>query len=584
MVDRQTGKAWLDAAKNGQVETLRAMSKKQPALLHYKQPGIGNSALHWAAAKNQVPAIQWLLEVGVDVNMENGSEGTALHTAAANDAWEAVNKLCKEGCDPSKRDDDGQTARDVAALRDNSKIAAFLETRAHLFKPKARKPPVRWVLHTADDGTMRRAQVVGVETDVAEGEEPFYTIRFEDDSSERNTESSKLVPADPPAPAPMAAAAAAAAADASTEAPPFVGAATEGANAIAGPPTMVDGWMSVPGDKLDVVVDKDLGKAWLDAAKGGDLETMQALLPREPCLQYFRGKGISYGFIGHSALHWAGAKNHTAIIEWLVTECRTNPNVRNNGLGSPLHAAAMGGQLEAAKLLCKLGVDTTLLNSQGNQARDEALHYQFPALAQAIDHFTLARKMLVQQAAGESWAVKAMKGLLATAGLTADYTEKSAFITATTEYLATVLPTAPSAGAGADSSVTKEDKTAAAADAESSTDEEEMAGLMAKMLLKQGKTALGLKEEGNTSFVLKTKEGYHRAAAKYTQALSLVANDDNLKVVLHSNHAECMIQLGRNIKAKISAEAALAIDPSHDKSTKRLEKAVAGIQKDKAGY
>ena len=55
-------------------------------------------------------------------------------------------------------------------------------------------------------------------------------------------------------------------------------------------------------------------------------------------------------------------------------------------------------------------------------------------------------------------------------------------------------------------------------------------------------------------------------------------------VVLHSNHAECMIQLGRNLKAKVSAEAALAIDPAHDKSSKRLEKAVQGIQKDKAGY
>jgi|EP01047_Picozoa_sp_COSAG01_P067915 hypothetical protein len=45
-----------------------------------------------------------------------------------------------------------------------------------------------------------------------------------------------------------------------------------------------------------------------------------------------------------------------------------------------------------------------------------------------------------------------------------------------------------------------------------------------------------------------------------------------------------MIQLGRNIKAKISAQAALAIDPSHEKSKNRLEKAVAGIQRDKAGY
>ena len=76
-----------------------------------------------------------------------------------------------------------------------------------------------------------------------------------------------------------------------------------------------------------------------------------------------------------------------------------------------------------------------------------------------------------------------------------------------------------------------------------------------------------------------------------------------------------MIQLGRNIKGKISAEKALAVDPTvrrpssanatvadycalsaarvanccitavlqHEKSLKRLEKAKAGIEKDKQG-
>ena len=130
--------------------------------------------------------------------------------------------------------------------------------------------------------------------------------------------------------------------------------------------------------------------------------------------------------------------------------------------------------------------------------------------------------------------------------------------------------------------------------------------MMAKLLTKQGKTALGLKEEGNASFKLGTKEvsshrdssvplirsrsrsrsrsrvpaqptwcvggqGYHRAASRYSQGLCLDA-DDALRVVLHSNHAECMIQLGRNMKAKISADAALAIQPDHEKSLKRLQK------------
>jgi|EP01043_Picozoa_sp_COSAG02_P034166 hypothetical protein len=58
-----------------------------------------------------------------------------------------------------------------------------------------------------------------------------------------------------------------------------------------------------------------------------------------------------------------------------------------------------------------------------------------------------------------------------------------------------------------------------------------------------------------------TKEGFHRAASRYGQALCLDP-DDKLRVVLHSNHAECMIQLGRNLKGKVSAEKALAVDPT----------------------
>ena len=67
---------------------------------------------------------------------------------------------------------------------------------------------------------------------------------------------------------------------------------------------------------------------------------------------------------------------------------------------------------------------------------------------------------------------------------------------------------APPAPVGRDSSITvaPEKGAAAADDSDSSTDEEEMNDVMAKLLTKQGKTALGLKEEGNASFKLGTKE------------------------------------------------------------------------------
>jgi hypothetical protein len=357
---------------------------------------------------------------------------------------------------------------------------------------------VEWVLHTDADGTQRRAQIVhkGVEN-LAPGEDPYYTIRFED-GTERNTVPEKLVPTEAPAVAPIPE-------TGPPLIPPAAAATAEPEPAeVAGPPVLQDGWMVVPTG--DVLVDKEVGVPWFDAAKAGDLATLQRLLAQEPCLLYYRGKGISYGFVGHCALHWAAAKGHVAVVKWLIEEQKVNPNVRNNGDGTPLHAAGMGGQHETGRLLCELGIDTTLRNSQGNQARDEALHYQHPDLAQTIDHFTLARKMIKERDAGESWSIKNMKGLLASAKLSYDFSEKAEFIAASTAYLDGIRPEAPDAPSGKDSSVTVktavEGGSEAAGDESESTDEEEIGSMMAKLLVKQGKTALSLKEEGNASFKL----------------------------------------------------------------------------------
>lgn len=408
-----------------------------------------------------------------------------------------MNLLLRSGCDASIKDEDGNTARDAAALRSHSKIAAFLETRGHLVQaPK--KAPAEWVIHTDGDGTQRRAQIVhkGIEN-LAPGEDPYYTIRFED-GTERNTVPEKLVPTEAPSVAPIPETGPA-------PAPSPEPAPDQEPAEVAGPPVLQDGWMVVPTG--DVLVEKEVGVPWFDAAKAGDLATMQQLLAQEPCLLYYRGKGISYGFVGHSALHWAAAKGHVAVVKWLIEEQKVNPNVRNNGDGTPLHAAGMGGQHETGRLLCELGIDTTLRNSQGNQARDEALHYQHPDLAQTIDHFTLARKMIKERDAGESWSIKNMKGLLASAKLSYDFSEKAEFIAASTAYLDGIRPEAPAAPSGKDSSVTVKpagggEDAGGGGDESESTDEEEMGAMMAKLLAKQGKTALSLKEEGNAAFKL----------------------------------------------------------------------------------
>ena len=52
-----------------------------------------------------------------------------------------------------------------------------------------------------------------------------------------------------------------------------------------------------------------------------------------------------------------------------------------------------------------------------------------------------------------------------------------------------------------------------------------------------------------------------------------------MAVVLHSNRAEALLQLGKHDKALEACEAALALDPSHMKSQQRKQRAEAARTK-----
>ena len=53
--------AWFAAAKGGNVAGLHVLHAQEPSLLHATSPGVGHTALHWAAAKGHVAATCWLL-------------------------------------------------------------------------------------------------------------------------------------------------------------------------------------------------------------------------------------------------------------------------------------------------------------------------------------------------------------------------------------------------------------------------------------------------------------------------------------------------------------------------------------------
>ena len=109
------------------------------------------------------------------------------------------------------------------------------------------------------------------------------------------------------------------------------------------------------------------GQEFLQAAKGGERATMEALLrdhDRATLLSY-GGKGCSLGFIGHTALHWAAAKNNADLARWLLAEGAA-VSARNNAESTPLHTAAQNNAAGVAQLLLEVGkADVNALNADG---------------------------------------------------------------------------------------------------------------------------------------------------------------------------------------------------------------------------
>ena len=115
--------AWFAAAKCGDVEELCALHAQHAALLHVQGPGVGHTALHWAAAKGHVSAVCWLLaQPGTDVNARNACQSTAVHAAATHGHEDVVRVLLRRtGCDAAAvNEDDDTPAQPCDAARPRS--------------------------------------------------------------------------------------------------------------------------------------------------------------------------------------------------------------------------------------------------------------------------------------------------------------------------------------------------------------------------------------------------------------------------------------------------------------------------------
>ncbi|KAL6764127.1 ankyrin repeat-containing domain protein, partial [Haematococcus lacustris] len=90
-------KDWLQAAKTSQLDLLQHLLMAQPALLNVRGPGLGHTALHWAAAKGDTATVRWLLQQGAAPGAFNHEAATPLHAACRNGQLEAAQLLLRTG-------------------------------------------------------------------------------------------------------------------------------------------------------------------------------------------------------------------------------------------------------------------------------------------------------------------------------------------------------------------------------------------------------------------------------------------------------------------------------------------------------
>ena len=124
--DASTGKAWLDAARNGLAKELSSLLSEEPTLVHYRGVGLGQTALHWAATKGHAPIVTWLIHRKAPIGAKNANGARPLHAAAAAGETECAQLLVAAGASVSARDDDGKSCVALARERGHRELAELL--------------------------------------------------------------------------------------------------------------------------------------------------------------------------------------------------------------------------------------------------------------------------------------------------------------------------------------------------------------------------------------------------------------------------------------------------------------------------
>lgn len=106
--------------------------------LHHAAAPLGGTLLHEAASYQSAAALNWLLDRGADVNMQNQEGQTALHLVVDHALgmaeefgwdvdWEAVQVLLARGASVFVRDNQGRLPADVARGYGREALREYLE-------------------------------------------------------------------------------------------------------------------------------------------------------------------------------------------------------------------------------------------------------------------------------------------------------------------------------------------------------------------------------------------------------------------------------------------------------------------------
>ena len=399
---RSVGKQWISAAKTGDLSALSILLKRHPELLNQRGSGVGHTALHWLCAKGYVKVAQWLLGAGADANERNNEGSTPLHAGASNGQWECVALLLERGADPLIKDAEDCTPAMRATAKGHTELAAILDAAA--------STTAVWHHDHPDPQD---------QTNDAPPSAPGATARAPSQREAGSEIRPEETPPPSPAPLPRPTASPNPQAEAGGGRPAASG-DEEGAAAPGG-----SGVADLAG------IDRAAGRQWMDAAKGGDLATLRTMLASDIRLLEYRGKGTSYSFAGNTAVHWCAAYGHETALRWLLGQ-GGNPNSLNHAESTPMHSAAVNGQLACASiLLYEFGADGERRDGLGDLPRDSALSRKrewSQDMARVLDAGNTVRKL--RSLPASEWPVKTMRVALALSNKPSDFVEKTELVNA----------------------------------------------------------------------------------------------------------------------------------------------------------